>query len=341
MRTLVLGLAALALAGSLAAQRRARIGPTVSTISIEDGSGTSRSYTSFGGSFAFLSSDDGEIGVAVSRYGDLSSNSCVRQMTFFGVESNYYPVGAKGIAPFASTAIGLARVTDQDVGLLGICSSAQATNEIGLGFGLGLRLNLGTHAAALVEGRFFQVPNSAIQALEGRANVSVGFGKPRQTQLLNGTLGPAVGLLLRLGGPLEGRGPTLGVRFRRDTKKAGALGLQIDYASLRVTTGCSSNCEPSAVLFAPGYEPSLYPAWGRLYADVGLLLAGFPSAGSDRGIAQGAHGGLGADILTGGSLMVNVNTRVLWLQRNNRNNVFLLQGGVSISPRLERAIESR
>lgn len=343
MRPLVLGLAvaALALPDAAAAQRRARIGPTVSTISIEDGSGTSQSFTSFGGSFAFLSGDDGEIGIAVNRYGDLSSNTCVRQMTFVGVESNYYPVGPKGIAPFASTALGLARVTDQDVGLLGICTSAQPTSEIGLGFGLGLRLNVGNQVAALVEGRFFQVPNSAIQALEGRANVSLAFGKPRQTQLLNGTLGPAVGLLLRVGGPMEGRGPTLGVRFRRDTKKAGVLGLQIDYAPLRVTTGCSSNCEPTAVLFAPGYEPSLYPAWGRLYADIGVLIAGFPSLGADRGVAQGAHGGLGADILAGQSLMVNVNARVLWLQRNDHSNAFLLQGGVSISPRLERPIESR
>lgn len=343
MRPLVLGLAvaALALPDAAAAQRRARIGPTVSSISIEDGSGTSQSFTSFGGSFAFLSGDDGEIGVAVNRYGDLSSNTCVRQMTFVGVESNYYPVGPKGIAPFASTALGLARVTDQDVGLLGICTSAQPTSEIGLGFGLGLRLNVGNQVAALVEGRFFQVPNSAIQALEGRANVSLAFGKPRQTQLLNGTLGPAVGLLLRVGGPMEGRGPTLGVRFRRDTKKAGVLGLQIDYAPLRVTTGCSSNCEPTAVLFAPGYEPSLYPAWGRIYADIGVLIAGFPSLGADRGVAQGAHGGLGADILAGQSLMVNVNARVLWLQRNDRSNAFLLQGGVSISPRLERPIESR
>jgi hypothetical protein len=340
----VLGLAALTLAGTASAQRRVRIGPTVSTIGIEDGSGTSHSYTSFGGSVAFLSGDDGEIGIAASRYGDLSSDNCVRKMTFLGVESNYYPVGPKGIAPFASTSVGLARVTDQDIQFLGCgigSSPPKATSEIGLGFGLGLRLNIGAQAAALVEGRFFQVPNSAIQALEGRANVSVAFGKPRQTQLLNGTLGPAVGVLMRLGGPMEGRGPTLGVRFRRDTKKSGVLGLQIDYAQLRVTEGCTSNCEPSAVLFAPGYEPSLYPDWGRLYADLGLLLAGFPSVGSDRGIAQGAHGGLGADILAGRSLMVNVNARVLWMQRNDRSNAFLLQGGVSISPRLERPIESR
>ena len=94
------------------------------------------------------------------------------------------------------------------------------------------------------------------------------------------------------------------------------------------------------MLFAPGYEPSLHTAWGRIYADFGLLLAGFPSAGEDRGLAQGAHGGLGgADILSGSSLMWNVNARALWLQRNQANdrNAFLLQAGVSVS----RAIESR
>ena len=167
----------------------------------------------------------------------------------------------------------------------------------------------------------------------------------KKTELLNGTMGPAIGVLGRLSGPMEGRGPTVGVRFRRDTKKRGSLGLQIDYAPLRVTTGCSSNCEPYAVLFAPTYEPSLYPAWGRIYAGVGFLLAGFPSLGADRGMAQGAHGGLGADIFSGPRLMVNVNARVLWFQRKDptNRNVFVLQTGVSLSPRLEHhaAIESR
>lgn len=336
MRTFFLSVTLLTLAGGAAAQGRARLGPTVSTMSIEDGAGASHSYSSFGGAFAVITGDDGEIGFAVSRYNDLSSNTCTRQLTFFGVESNYYPVGPKGIAPFASSALGLARVTDQDVGLLGICSSATASSELGLGFGLGVRLNLGNQIAGLVEGRFFQVPNSAIQALEARANVSVAFGKPRQTELLNGTLGPAVGLLFPLSGPLEGRGPTLGVRFRRDTKKAATLGLQIDYAPLRIRQGCSSNCDPYAILFAPGYEASVHPVWGRVYGELGFLLAGFPSVGSERGIAQGAQGGLGADIFSGQSLMWNVNGRVLWLQRNSGDNAFLLQVGVSLSPKLER-----
>jgi len=334
MRTLTILLIALAmvLPGSAAAQRRARIGPTISSISIDDGSGN-HSFTSFGGSVAVLSGDDGEIGAGISRYGDLSNNSCVRQLTFFGLESNYYPVGPKGIAPYASTSFGLARVTDQDAGLLGICTAATPTSEFGLGFGLGVRVNIGAQAAALIEGRFFQVPNSAIQALEGRANVSLAFGSPRKTQMLNGTLGPAVGVLVNLSGPLQGRSPTFGVRFRRDTKK-GTLGLQVDYAPLRAT-GCSSDCEPNAILFAPGVEPSLRTGWGRLYLDLGLLLAGFPSVGPDRGISQGAHGGLGADIVTNGSLMVNVNSRVLWFQRNGGANVFLIQTGLSVSPKLE------
>jgi len=347
MRTLTIVLFALAAAGNAMAQRRARIGPTVSSISIENGSGGSNSFTSFGGSLAFLSGDDGEVGVGVSRYGDLSSSSCVRQMTFVGLESNYYPIGAKGVAPFASTEVGLARVLDQDplLALLGCNTSAQTSNELGLGFGLGVRVNLGNQAAALVEGRFFQVPNSAIKALEGRANVSFAFGSPAKTKLLNGTLGPAVGVLAPLSGALEGRGPTFGVRFRRDQKKGGSLGLQIDYVRLTVKTGCSGNCRPYAILFAPGYEPSLHPAWGRFYAEIGLLLAGFPQIGGDRGVAQGAHGGLGADIFNGRTLMTNVNARVLWLQRNdpNNRNAFVLQVGGSLSPRLEhvRTIESR
>src|SRR5256885_11275579 len=156
MRTLTMVLIALAVAGNAAAQRRARIGPTVSSIAIEDGAGGSQSFTSFGGTVAFLSGDDGEIGVGISRFGNLSSSSCVRQMTFVGFESIYYPIGAKGVAPFASSAVGLARVLDQDptlTPLLGCDTGAPTSNELGLGFGLGVRVNLGNQATALVEGR--------------------------------------------------------------------------------------------------------------------------------------------------------------------------------------------
>lgn len=336
MRTLALILLALAVAGTAAAQRRVRVGPTASSIAIDDGAG-SQSFTSFGASLGLLSGDDGEIGFAVSRYGDLSNTTCTRQMTLFAFESNYYPVGAKGIAPYASTSLGLAHVLDQHpiVSLLGCDTGAQATNEIALGFGLGVRLTLGAQAAALVEGRFFQVPNSAIQALEARANVSLAFGKPPKTELLNGTLGPAVSLVSNLSGSLQARAPAFGIRFRRDTKKkSSSLGLEIDYAQLR-QSGCTSDCEPNAILFAPGYEPSLRTGWGRLYLDLGLLLMGVPTRGDDRGMAQGAHGGLGADIVSNAAVMVNVNSRVLWLQRNSGDNVFLLQTGVSISPKLE------
>jgi len=128
------------------------------------------------------------------------------------------------------------------------------------------------------------------------------------------------------------------VRFRRDTKKFTTLGLQIDYAPLRIRQGCSSDCEPYAILFAPGYEASYHPAWGRLYGELGFLLAGFPSVGADRGIAQGAQGGLGADIFGGASLMWNVNARVLWLQRSGGQNAFMLQVGVSLSPKLEPSV---
>lgn len=334
MRTFSILLIALVATASLGAQRRGRIGPTISSIAIDDGSGSSHSYSSYGASLALLSGDDGEIGIGASRYDDLSSNSCVRQMTFYGVETNYYPVGPKGIAPYASTALGLARVTDQDAGLLGICSTATATNELGFGFGMGVRLNLGKQAVAFVEGRFFQVPNSAIQALEARGNVSLAFGSPRNTNMENGTLGPAVSILPRLSGPMEARGPAFGVRFRRNTKKAGVLGLQIDYAPLRIV-GCSSDCEPDAILFAPGYEPSVRTGWGRLYLDLGFILAGFPKVGPDRGLSQGAHGGIGADIFSGSAIMWNVNARALWIQRNTNESMFFLQAGVGISPQLK------
>jgi len=81
---------------------------------------------------------------------------------------------------------------------------------------------------------------------------------------------------------------------------------------------------------------SVRPAWGRVYGEVGLLIAGVYTQGPDRGVAQGLHGGLGADLYSGG-LMWNVNARLLWLQRNSGENVFGVQLGVSLSPRLGRS----
>lgn len=343
MRTAInlclIGTIGLIAAAPVSAQRRARLGPVVSSIAIEDGTGTSTSYTAFGGTLALLTGDDSETGLTVIRYTDLSDNACVRQLTFFGLDSYYYPVGASGIAPFAATEIGLARVTESDAPLIGTCSglippAVQTSNELGFAFGLGVRVNAGDRLSALVEGRFLQVPNSFIQGLELRGNVSVAFGKPRETQLLNGTVGPAVGMIVPISGPLQARGPLAGVRFRRDTKKSGILGLQIDYAPLRVTGGCSADCQPYAILFAPGYEASVHTGWGRFYGEIGGLLAGFPGPGQDRGVAQGAHGGLGFDVFTGRRVMLNLNARLLWLQRNSGENVFGVQMGASLSPKL-------
>lgn len=335
MRTSLLLVTALALVGaaSATAQRRVRLGPTFSSISLDDGAGASHTFSAIGGTIALLTGDDGESGITIARYRNLSTSGCERSLTFYGLDDNYYPVGAGGIAPFASTEIGLARVSDADKGLLGFCSAAATTSELGYGFGMGVRINAGKDATALLEGRFFQVPNSAIQALELRANVSVMFGSPRQTELLQGTLGPEMGVFVPLSGPLEGRGPAFGVRFRRDTKKrSNVLGLAIDFAPLRVKGTCTNpGCSPNAVLFAPGYEASARPDWGRVYFTLGPLLAGFYGAGPDRGVAQGLHGGLGVDLARGGAL-INVNTRVLWMQRNSGESVFMLQIGAGISP---------
>ena len=316
------------------AQRRFRLGPTLSSLSLEDASGTGHGFTSWGGSVALITGDDGESGLTVARYGDLALNSCERSLTLYALDSYYYPVGTRGVAPFASGELGLARVTDADQGLLGLCGSTQATNQLAIGFGLGVRVNAGSDVAALVEGRFLQVPNSAIQGLEARANVSLAFGSPHKGEFLDGTLGPAAGFLIPISGSLRGRAPFVGVRFRRDTKKTGSVGLEIDYAPLRITGACPpSGCEESAVLFAPGYEASAHPAWGRVYGELGLLLAGVYSEGPDRGLAQGAHGGIGVD-LSGGRVLWNLNSRLSWLQRSNGENVFGVQVGVSVSPRI-------
>lgn len=299
--------------------------------------GVAHGFGGYGGILALLTGDYDETGLVVSRYSDLSDNSCVRSLTFFGLNSSYYPIGAKGVAPYAATELGLARVTESQVPLLFTCSGAtpvETTNQIGLAFGLGVRIGIGNSVAGTIEGRFLQVPNSFVQGLEARANVSAALGLVRQTELLAGTVGPVVGVWIPLSGTLRGRGPMTGVRFRRDTKKAGAVGLQIDYAPLKVTGPCTDpGCRPFAILFAPGYEPSLRPAWGRFYGAIGPLIAGFPSEGPDRGTAQGLHGGLGADVFSG-RIMWNLNARVLWLQRNSGNNVFAVQVSGSLSPSL-------
>jgi len=114
------------------------------------------------------------------------------------------------------------------------------------------------------------------------------------------------------------------------------VGLQIDFAPLKVTGNCSPpGCQPNAILFAPGYEASVRPRWGRLYGEVGVLLAGVYSAGDDRGIAQGLHGGIGCDVYSG-RVMWNVNSRLLWLKRHSGENVFGVQVGLSLSPKVGR-----
>jgi len=90
-----------------------------------------------------------------------------------------------------------------------------------------------------------------------------------------------------------------------------------------------------AILFAPGYEGSIRPAWGRFYAEAGFLLVGVYSEGPDRGVAEGLHGGIGADF-SSGALLWNVNSRLLWFQRRDGANVFGVQLGASLSPRIGR-----
>ena len=337
--TCLFAAAALWLAGvsSADAQRRVRIGPTYSSLSLEDGSGSSHGFSSFGGSVALITGDEGETGLTIARYHDLSTDKGLRRLTLYTLDSYYYPVGTRGVvAPFALTAIGLARVTEVDslcFVIISCIGSASATSQLALAFGFGVRMNVGRAAVATLAGRFLEVPGSQIQALEAVANASVAFGAVRQGAFLDGTVGPAASVLIPISGTLRARAPFVGARFRRETKK-GTLGLQIDFAPLKVTAACPpTGCEENAVLFAPGYERSVQPAWGRVYAELGFLLGGVYSQGPDRGMAQGAHGGVGVDVY-GDRLMWNLNGRLLWLQRNSGENVFGVQVGVSLSPKL-------
>src|SRR6266702_4763360 len=261
MRTICLVAAALTVLGasSAHAQRRVRIGPTYSSIRLEDGSGTSHNFSSFGGSVALITGDESETGLTIARYNDLSTDKGLRRLSLYALDSYYYPVGTRGVVtPFALTALGLARVTEVDsLCLLFISCNAHtsATSQLALAFGLGMRVNAGRAVVATLAGRFLEVPGSQIQALEAVASASVALGGVHKGQLLAGTLGPVVSAFIPISGPLRGRSPFAGVRVRRDTKKAGSLGLQIDYAPLEVTAGsCAPGCRPNAILFAPGYE---------------------------------------------------------------------------------------
>src|SRR3989454_12500492 len=221
MRTpLVLLLLALAVSPT-AAQRRFRIGPTGSVLGLQDLSGGSHTFNAFGGSVALVTGDDGENGLTVARYDGLATAGRARRLSLFALDSYYYPVGTRGVAPFASTDIGPARVTESAQVCPLLCQDTVSTSsQIALAFGLGVRINAGSDVAALIEGRFLQVPGSDIQAVEARANLSVAFGSPRRGEFTAGRLGPARGYLIPLSGPPGGRPPLLAGGFRRGTQKA-------------------------------------------------------------------------------------------------------------------------
>ncbi len=61
-------LALLSAASPAAAQRRFRVGPILSSISIENGNGVASGYRGFGGTIALLIGDYDETGLVVARY---------------------------------------------------------------------------------------------------------------------------------------------------------------------------------------------------------------------------------------------------------------------------------
>src|SRR3989442_550690 len=95
-----------ATASPACAQRQFRFGPTYSSISLQDLSGKSHTFSSFGGSAALITGEEGETGLTVSRYHDLSTDGRVRRLTLLALDSYYYPIGPRGIAPYAATSLG-------------------------------------------------------------------------------------------------------------------------------------------------------------------------------------------------------------------------------------------
>src|SRR5260370_7311522 len=212
-KTLVLaGLLSVSALLPASAQRRVRVGVMGWWRSVEAGSGWGHRFTSFGGSVALISGEDGETGLSVARYHDLSTDNRVRRLTLVSFDSYYYPVGTRGLAPFAATELGLARVTESAslCLLLSCLDTVSTTSQLALGFGLGVRANLGSDAVAMLEGRFLEIPGSAIQALEARATAALALGSPYTGQFLAGTVGPAVGVPTPIPGPLRRRRPVGG-----------------------------------------------------------------------------------------------------------------------------------
>src|SRR5438132_11942389 len=142
------------LAAPLHGQRQFRIGPTYSSISLQDLSGKSHAFSSFGGSAALVTGDDGETGITVARYNDLSTDGAVRRLTLFALDSYYYPIGTRGVAPYAATELGLARVTESAAACLPVvfCSpdTVSTSSQLALAFALGVRVNLAASAAVAV-----------------------------------------------------------------------------------------------------------------------------------------------------------------------------------------------
>src|SRR5437773_11914279 len=107
-KTLLAAALGLSVPTAAPAPRQFRVGPTYSSITLEDLSGNGHTFTSFGGSAALITGDGGGTGVSGSRYTDLSTDGGRRRLTPFGLDSYYYPIGARGVAPFAATELGLA-----------------------------------------------------------------------------------------------------------------------------------------------------------------------------------------------------------------------------------------
>src|SRR5207249_4284662 len=87
-----------------------------------------------------------ETGLTIARYPDLSDSSCTRTLMSYSLDSYYYPVGARGVAPFASTALRRARVAEStlQIPILGSCVTVSTTSQISLG----LRRGLGADVAS-------------------------------------------------------------------------------------------------------------------------------------------------------------------------------------------------
>ncbi len=309
------------------AQRTLRLG-VVGSVFQSEASGD-RSSSGYGLQLGYLSQSENEIALTATRWPGARFGNGEGALAL-ALESNWYPVGASGIAPYVQTGIAAFRYTTAP-GLL-----APSTTEWGFGFiaGFGLRAGLSDRVSASVEARLRS--DDQIRNVEYRAGMHVGMGTLRPSEGKPGVVAPFVGSLSRLGnGPYVASSAVAGVRLRRDKSAHSSLSVDIAAVGLEAATaGPGTSPEATtAYLMIPAAELAATPRWGRPYIALGPFLPGFLD-GPDAGLRAGVHVGAGSEIFASERISVTLLSRTFWFQSSSGQHQFGLILGAGVGPRL-------